>query len=233
MSQTSSLPHYRGPRLDDVYAALREAVLSGELLPEQSLSETRVAAQFGVSRTPVREAFRRLADEGFLRIVPQVGTFVSRIQLTAVSESQFVRETLECRTIRLAAERIEAAEAQGLELLLLRQREVIASDRPADFFPLDEALHAELTRIAGHPSVWDLLVGVKAQLDRVRRLSLNSKSWLVMIYGQHRDIVDRVAAHDATGAEDAMRDHLRSVFATIDDIARGNGEFFENHHAGS
>src|SRR5689334_16417876 len=228
MSQISSPSDYRGGlRLEDVYGALREAVLSGELKPGESLSETRVAAQFGVSRTPAREAFRRLADEGFLRIVPQVGTFVARIQLTAVSESQFVRETLECRTVRLAAERIAAAEAQGLEALLRRQREAMTSERRADFFPLDEALHAELTRIAGHPSVWDLLVGVKAQLDRVRRLSLHSESWLATIYGQHRDIVDRVAAHDAQGAEDAMRDHLRSVFATIEDIAQTNGEFFE------
>ena len=217
-----------GPRQHGVYDALRAAVLSGDMRPGEGISETRVAARFGVSRTPVREAFRRLADEGLLRIVPQVGTFVAPIQLSAVSDSQFIRETLECRTVRLAAERAEAADVAALIGLMDRQRAAMASDRHEEFFALDEATHAELIRIAGRPAVWDLLVGVKAQLDRVRMLSLHSEGWATMILTQHERIIDRVAARDAAGAEEAMREHLRTVFAAVDDIARANSHFFED-----
>lgn len=220
-------PDRAGPRQHGVYDALRAAVLSGDMRPGEGISETRVAARFGVSRTPVREAFRRLADEGLLRIVPQVGTFVAPIQLSAVSDSQFIRETLECRTVRLAAERAEAADVAALSGLMDRQRAAMAADRHDEFFALDEALHAELIRIAGRPAVWDLLVTVKAQLDRVRVLSLQSAGWATMILAQHEGIVDRVAAHDAAGAEEAMREHLRTVFAAVDDIAQANSHFFE------
>ncbi|MCW2241013.1 GntR family transcriptional regulator [Azospirillum canadense] len=216
-----------GPRQHGVYDALRAAVLSGDMRPGEGISETRVAARFGVSRTPVREAFRRLADEGLLRIVPQVGTFVAPIQLSAVADSQFIRETLECRTVRLAAERAGEADVAALAGLMDRQRAAMASARHDDFFALDEALHAELIRIAGRPAVWDLLVTVKAQLDRVRVLSLHSEGWATMILTQHERIVDRVAARDVAGAEDAMREHLRTVFAAVDDIAQANSHFFE------
>lgn len=227
-SPTSSAPtDIRGPRLHGVYDALRAAVLSGEIRPGEGISETRVAARYGVSRTPVREAFRRLADEGFLRIVPQVGTFVAPIQLGAVSDSQFIRETLECRTVRLAAERAEAADVASLTRLLDSHRAVMSPDRHSEFFALDEATHAELARIAGRPAVWDLLVAVKAQLDRVRFLSLHSEGWAAKIVGEHQSIVDRVAARDPDGAEEAMRAHLRTVFAAVDEIARTNSHFFE------
>ena len=88
-------------------------------------------------------------------------------------------------------------------------------------------MHAELIRIAGRPAVWDLLVVVKAQLDRVRVLSLHSEGWATMILRQHEDIVDRIAARDASGAEDAMREHLRTVFAAVEEIAQSNSHFFE------
>src|ERR1700747_1082983 len=91
----------RGNRL---HARLYSDILSGRLRPGESLSETRIAEQHGISRTPVREVFQHLAKEGLLRVVPQIGTFVAPISLTAVKSSQFIREALECRAVRLTAE---------------------------------------------------------------------------------------------------------------------------------
>ncbi|HYG89943.1 MAG TPA: GntR family transcriptional regulator [Azospirillum sp.] len=231
MPLPSSASVARGPRLHDVYDVLRQAILSGQLRPGETMSETKTAERFGVSRTPIRDAFRRLSDEGFLRIVPQVGTFVAPIQLEAVADSQFVRETLECRTIRLAAERLDPAQARGLERHLIEQERAVAANDAEAFFASDEAMHADLIRIAGRPAVWNLILDVKAQLDRVRCLSLQSADWLSMIFGQHRTIVERTCAHDADGAEEAMREHLRTVFAAIERIAATNSEFFEDNHA--
>src|SRR5918911_73901 len=83
------------PARAQVYAALRDAIIRAELAPGRQLSENELAAWLGVSRTPIREALVRLRDERLVAIVPQLGTFVSRIEPDAVADAQFVRESLE------------------------------------------------------------------------------------------------------------------------------------------
>ena len=213
---------------DQIYSVLRTDVISGALKPRESMSEARMALRFGVSRTPVREAFKRLVDEGFLVAVPQVGTFVAPIDLAAVHDSQFVRETLECRTVALAAQRIGEADCRRLEAQIEEQAEAVRrQDRP-EIFRLDEVFHAEISRIAGHSAVWSMIEGVKAQMDRVRCLSLETPSWSEVILNEHRIIAACVMKHDAKGAEAAMRAHLRTVFATIDTIAKDHADAFDD-----
>ena len=84
-----------------------------------------------------------------------------------------------------------------------------------------------ILEVSGHAGVWDLIASVKAQLDRVRYLSLEEQAWLTMIFRQHREIVAAIAAHDPTGAESAMQRHLRTAFAAIERIASAHAEFFE------
>lgn len=212
---------------EQIYRALRNDILQAATPPGAAMSEARMAAQFGVSRTPVREAFKRLVDEGFLVVIPQVGTFVAPIDLAAVYDSQFVRETLECRMVVLAAERIDGAGKIVLDDLVAQQKTAMqAGDRPA-FFQLDEAFHAELSRLAGYASVWGLIESVKAQLDRVRCLSLETPSWSDMILREHQDIAACVGSGDAAGAEAAMRGHLRTVFDAIDKIAQAHVDAFD------
>jgi GntR family transcriptional regulator, rspAB operon transcriptional repressor len=211
---------------DQIYRALRGDILNAALRPGEAISEARMALQFGVSRTPVRESFKRLVEDGFLVVVPQVGTFVAPIDLAAVHDSQFVRETLECRTVALAAQKIDAEGKASLDRLIRQQEQLRAAGDRAGFFRSDDAFHAELSRLAGHPSVWSLIEGVKAQLDRVRCLSLETSGWSDMIIGEHRDIAEAVGAGDEARAESTMRAHLRTVFDAIEAIAREHVEAF-------
>lgn len=213
---------------DQIYSVLRTDVISGVLKPREAMSEARMALRFGVSRTPVREAFKRLVEEGFLVAVPQVGTFVAPIDLAAVHNSQFVRETLECRTVVLAAERIREADRLRLEAQIEEQAEAVRRQHRPEIFRLDEVFHAEISRIAGHSTVWSLIEGLKAQMDRVRCLSLETPSWSEVILQEHRVIAAHIIAHDTAGAEAAMRAHLRTVFATIDAIAKGHADAFDD-----
>src|SRR3954471_10676901 len=103
-----------------VYANLRDAIVRAELAPGRQLSENELAASLGVSRTPVREALQRLRDDRLVEIVPQLGTFVSRISNRALGDAQFVRESLECAAIRLAAERAQPADILALKAILAR-----------------------------------------------------------------------------------------------------------------
>src|SRR5215217_8501643 len=100
---------------DQVYVALREAIVSAELEPGRRLSENELADALGVSRTPVREALVRLRDERLVAIVPQLGTFVTLISPDAVADAAFVREALECSAIRLATERVTEAGLSELQ----------------------------------------------------------------------------------------------------------------------
>lgn len=211
---------------EQIHRLLRGDILAAVLRPGEAMSEARMAVRFGVSRTPVREAFKRLVEEGFLMVVPQVGTFVAPIDLAAVHDSQFVRETLECRTVALAARHADDAGKAALEQNVRQQERDLASGDRASFFRHDEAFHAKLAKLAGHPSVWSLIEGVKAQLDRVRCLSLESASWPTMILTQHREIMDCVITGNEARAEAAMRTHLRTVFDAIETIARDQVDAF-------
>lgn len=211
----------------ELYSLLRARIMTGSLKPGDAISEIQIAAEMGVSRTPVREVFKRLADEGFLRILPQVGTFVSPIQLQAVYDSQFVRETLECRTVRIASVRKTQSDADRLGDYLMLQTRAIRDGDLSGFFKADDEMHTHLIGMAGRPAIWSLIQGVKAQLDRVRFLSLESGDWLERIMQQHHAIVEAVLAGEADRAEAAMRIHLQSVFQTIERLAQTRASFFE------
>ncbi|MGA8353133.1 MAG: GntR family transcriptional regulator, partial [Solirubrobacteraceae bacterium] len=88
-----------------VYAILRDAIVSAEFEPGQRLSESELAERLGVSRTPIREALVRLRDDRLVEIVPQLGTYVSRISRQAIDDAQFVRSALEGAAVRIAATR--------------------------------------------------------------------------------------------------------------------------------
>jgi DNA-binding GntR family transcriptional regulator len=88
-------------------------------------------------------------------------------------------------------------------------------------------MHRLILETSGHSGVWDLIASVKAQLDRVRYLSLEDQAWLTMIFRQHRGIVAAIGARDPVRAEGAMQEHLRTAFAAIERIASAHAEFFE------
>src|SRR5262245_15424093 len=104
-----------GPAGRAVYTSVRDAIIATELEPGQQISENELAARLGVSRTPVREALARLRDDRLVEIVPQLGTFVSRISVDGVDDAQFLREALECSAVRLAAQRCAATDLRELD----------------------------------------------------------------------------------------------------------------------
>jgi GntR family transcriptional regulator, rspAB operon transcriptional repressor len=225
-SRSASRPAAERWSAQRLYEDLHARILSGRLRPGALLSETRVAEEHGLSRTPVRQAFHRLADAGLLSVVPQVGTYVAPIAVGAVRDAQFVRETLECRAVRHAAEARHPDKERVLRGHLATQARAIADRDHLGFFIADEALHRALMTIAGHPYAWDLIVSAKVQLDRLRYLSLEASDWLEMIFAQHEAIVAQVAAGDAEGAAALMERHLRTAFAAIERIAAEHADFF-------
>ncbi len=213
--------------VQELYDDLHRKIVSCTLRPGESLSETRVAESYGVSRTPVREVFWRLGEGGFLRVVPQVGSFVAPINIAAVYDSQFVRETLECKAVEQAAQNAGPADIARLHEELRQQAEAVAVADYVAFFASDEAMHRLLMTMAGRPFVWQIIAGAKAQLDRVRFLSLEDPDWLAMVFSEHQALVQQIAQHDVAAARATMQDHLRTAFAAIGRIAKKHPDFFE------
>src|SRR3954452_4333802 len=134
---------------EQVADALRLQIISGRLAPGARIVEADLAADLGISRTPVREALSRLAEEQLIEVMPQFGSFVAPISFEAVSEAQFIREHLECALIRETAEKIDESGLSGLRDLLDRQRRAAARNDAAEFYELDEAMHARFAELAG------------------------------------------------------------------------------------
>ena len=224
-------PARTGPARTRVYAALRDAIVSVALEPGRQLSENELAAWLGVSRTPIREALQRLGEERLVAVVPQLGTFVTRISSSAVGDAQFVREALECAAIREAAVAASQADVAALEAIVAdqdRTREEADFDR---FYILDDALHRALCDLSGHGIAWSLSQRASGHLNRVRHLSLPMPSYLDEMIAEHRAVVAAVAAHDPDAAERELRHHLRMVLSSVPAIRTEHPEYFEEEES--
>lgn len=210
-----------------VYAALREAIVRAELEPGRQLSENELAARLGVSRTPIREALVRLRDERLVEIVPQLGTFVTRISSPAVADAQFIREALECACVRRAAELATEDDVAALEDILRAQERARDADDFDAFYGLDDAFHHALCDLSEHRAVWPVSQRARSHLNRVRRLSMPMPSYLALMIEQHHQVVSAVADHDCDGAEALLRDHLRNVLQALPQIRALHPGFFE------
>jgi len=212
---------------DQVYAALRAAIVSAELEPGRRLSENELAELLGVSRTPVREALARLRDERLVAIVPQLGTFVTLISFAAIEDAAFVREALECAAIRRTVERVTDAGLAGLQSNLAAQERAEEQGDAESFDALDDALHRLLAELSGHEIAWSLARRANGHLDRVRGLSLPEPGYLGEMVAEHRELIAAIAASDADRAEAAMRHHLRMVLSSVPHIQAAHPEYFE------
>ena len=210
------------------FTTLRSRIIGLKLAPGAALSENDLAAELGVSRTPVRESLILLADEGLVDIYPQMGTFVSRIRDRDVASAQFIREALECAALREAAGRATARDIADLRTLLAAQEETERRTDTEGFFQLDEEFHARLMAVSGHGSAWPVVSQAKAQLDRARRLSLPLTQQLGLLIGQHRAVVDLLEEGDLDRADEALRSHLRLVFSDVEKIRARHPELFSD-----
>lgn len=209
-----------------VLEQLRGRILSLEVPPGAPLSENELAADLGVSRTPVRESLILLVEEGLVSVVPQVGTFVAPIREPDIATAQFVRESLEVAALEQSVGRVSAADAADLEDLLADQRRAQGRGDNERFFALDEAFHRRLMAISGHATAWRTVSQAKAHLDRARRLSLPLPGQLAVLIDQHQAVVTPLVAGDGAATIAALRLHLRRVFDDIAVIREQHPGFF-------
>lgn len=179
--------------------------------PGDKISENDLARRFGVSRTPAREAMQRLADEGLLEIFPQSGTFVARIPYEELPEAMVIRKSLERTTASMAATLATRSQVLTLASIIEQQREAATAKDASGFHRADELFHAKLAEIAGYPGIWKLVLQVKTQVDRFRRLTLVVPHRMFAVIEQHERILEAIQKADPEAAGQAMVAHLDSV----------------------
>ena len=209
-----------------VFDAIRQAIVQLQLRPGHLLSEADVARQLGVSRQPVREAFIKLADVGLVEVRPQRGTFVKLISIRHVQNPRCGREAIEIPIARTAALPASRGKIADLERVLADQREASERGDHVAFLRLDEAFHQAVAHSADCDHAWRVLEGLKAQMDRVRYLSMPNATPIDTLIGQHAAIVDALGRHSPDDAEAAMRAHLSEILTSLPRLAQAHPDLF-------
>lgn len=209
-----------------IYRELRSDIIEMRRKPGEAVVEKLVAELFGVSRTPVREALLRLADDGLVEIFPQSGTFVSRIPVDALPEAIVIRSALEGSAVRHAARRATRSQIAALRANLVLQQESEAAGDLNAFHDADEVFHGMIAEMAGYPGLWSFAQQVKVQVDRYRRLTLPEPGRVVHVIAEHAAIVDAIADGDAERAEARMTSHLEGLLTAIPHAQGSNPVFF-------
>jgi DNA-binding GntR family transcriptional regulator len=209
-----------------IYKHLHGAILSMTLPPGTALQDKVLCARFAVSRTPVREALIRLAEDELVDIFPQSGTFVSRIKAAAIPEALDIRQALESLTVRRATEHRSAPDLHRLDAILDSQTALAAKTDTAGFHEADELFHETIGEISGHRGIWRLVKQVKVQIDRTRRLTLPVPGRMLQVVTEHRAILKAMADGDPAAAQAAMERHLGVVLPDLAHLRREYPTYF-------
>ena len=231
MSRIASQALDRRTSVSEIFEYLYEEIVSLRLRPGDKISEADIAAAFGVSRQPARDAFSRLANLDLLLIRPQRATEVKRFSLKEIEKSRYVRMAVEVEMLRRAAARCDKVGAAMLDMNLDHQAEAVARGGHERFSELDYEFHKTLCEIAGVDFAAEVIAVEKAKVDRLCMLSLSKEDRMPQLLDDHRAMAGAVAAGDAERAVEVGRLHLSRLDATVAAIRETNADYFEPDHA--
>ncbi|PVE24769.1 GntR family transcriptional regulator [Microvirga sp. KLBC 81] len=202
-----------------VFERLREAILSLELTPGTTLSRTTLAAQFGVSSTPIRDALMRLEEEGLVDVFPQHATVVSPIDLTLAQQAHFLRRSLELEIVRSLALNPDTRLVARLKGIVAQQQALMEANDLQAFEAADQEFHRHLYEAAQMHDLWLLVRSRSGHIDRLRRLFLPTPGKIEGIVRHHKLIVQAIADGKPDEAQQHLRDHLSGTLSHVDEIS--------------
>lgn len=205
-----TLDNYK-PLRELVFEALREAIIQGRLHPGERLMEIQLAEELGVSRTPVREAIRKLELEGLVLMIPRKGAYVSQISMKDIADVFEIRRALEGLAARLAAERATDEEIERLERALVKISEVAEAEDLDGAVALDTDFHEELMAASHNPRLSQMVSNLREQIQRFRLTSLSHPGRVKLAVEEHAKIVDAIAGRDAELAQNLAHEHIENA----------------------
>lgn len=200
-----------GSLAEKVFRSIEEDILKGVLQPEEVLSENKLSAAMGVSRTPVREALRRLEQAGLVRQEPGKGAVVQGVTTADLIDIYDIRLRIEGMAVRDCADMITPEQLAELESLVELQ-EFYTERADADkLHEIDSQFHAKIYECCTRRVLTDVLSGLHHRVERYRLMSVQSPERASCMAQEHRAILGALKAHDAQLADSLMVEHIKNA----------------------
>lgn len=211
-----------------MFERLRGTIISLDLPPGSALSRAELAAQFGVSSTPIRDALMRLEEEGLVEVFPQYATVVSRIDVRLAQQAHFLRQAVELEIVRGLAVEHNATVAAELNQTIARQQQFAKAGDFERFMAADNEFHAQLYAAADKQDIWSLVKSRSGHIDRLRRLHLPSPGKAQDIVRHHRLIAKALGAGEHDEAQKHLRTHLSGTLSELAQIRARYPEYLSD-----
>lgn len=215
-----------------VYEDLKDMILTFKLKPGEAIGEVDIAQKFGVSRTPVRDAFKRLEAEGLIEVKSHIGTYVALIDVNQISDAIFIREHIEKAVISELCQNYKISLNMRINYILRAQEKLLENEMdPVDlaqkFLEVDNEFHRTLFEAAGRESVWEYIESLQYHYNRLRMfVNRADKDKLRKVYEQHCQIVSAIERQDEEGAKVIYARHLyEQMLLGADVVIEGHAYF--------
>lgn len=199
------------PLREIVFENLREAILEGKLEPGQRMMEIQLAEQLGVSRTPVREAIRKLELEGLVVMIPRKGAYVADVSIKDIMEVLEIRVAIEGLAASLAAERITDEELDGLEMSFYQFKQCYQRDDVEGMIQKDVEFHERIFAAARNNKLTQIFQGLSEQIYRFRVAYIAEYNRADALLEEHQCILEALNHRDPVAAYEAATKHIENI----------------------
>ena len=207
---------------------LRDQIISLALPPGSILSRQEIAANFGLSQTPVRDALIHLAEEGLVEVFAQHKTVVSRIDVRAAKQAHFLRRSIELEIARVLAAKPDEGLIRALRSTIARQEIALDDGNYENLLGDDRSFHIQMYEAAGVPDLYAIVKRNSGHLDRLRRLHVPLSGKAQSVIEEHKQIVDAIAAGDPADAVRCVERHLAGTLLWDDGMREQYPEYVVN-----
>ncbi len=208
-------PIIRRPLHEEATDRLRDLIVQGSLLPGSRLNERLLTAQLGLSRTPLREAFKVLATEGLVELLPNRGAIVSQMDPVRLGESLAVMGALEALAGELACRNATDAQINEIRALHYEMLAYHARNDLAGYFKFNQAIHLKLVKYSGNAVLYNIYRQMNGNVRRARYMANLSKERWDAAAREHDAILAALSARDVKLIKELLSDHLAHKLASV------------------
>ena len=212
---------------DYAYRIIKESIMILELEPGQAISEIELAEALSLSRTPIREVLGKLREEHLVEVIPQVGTYISKIKPQLIKEASFMRYILEKEVLKLACESFPTEYMFDLKKNIALQNELVRQKgREREFHKLDKEFHYIIFKGNGKENVWEAITRISTHYNRMRLLSEMHQSIDILIL-QHERIVGILENKDCDQVENVVRQHIVDPIKLWEELIKEDSPYLQ------
>jgi len=209
---------YSPSALADAYQRIKDGILELRYQPGQKLSEAKLAADLNLGRSPVRSALARLERDGWVRVLPQNGTFVRRFSAEDIAAMSELRLLLEAHAASVAAMKVAPEELTPLREKFEALKAKGAARNFDEFLELDDLFHGMIYRVAGNPFVTDILKNLRDQIHWVRVTTATLPGRVEESLREMDRVLHALEHRDPAAAADAMRQHIGNIAVSYEAV---------------